>query len=97
MKENRKAMIVSLNKTTFKNEKTGEVKEMCCVTYIMPHEETENSYGNNVFENYVAIEFMEPLKKYVLRPNNDLVLSKIALKNGEKFRLEKFADISFRK
>lgn len=91
------ATIINLGKTEFPNEKTGEVVDMCVVTYVTSHEEDEKSFGCDVRVAYIPGENYEKLKKYVIKPMHDLIYTSVATNNGEKYRLEKYADVELRK
>ncbi len=92
-----KICILNLSPAHFKNEQTGEVKDMCKINYIMPCDETENFYGNSIHEGYVPIENLDKLKPYVIAPRHDYIYDKIPLKNGFKMRPIKIAEINLRK
>lgn len=97
MKVTKKCYLINVEKVNFKNDETGEVKEMCKVNYIMPVEESDRFYGNSIFECYIPIENFDKLKKYVLKPNIDFIYEERALKNGFKIFPIKIAEVDLRK
>lgn len=90
------ATIINLSKTNLKNQKTGEIKQMCVITYLIQDETTENFIGSIPRTAYVPIKNFEDLKKYIIKPNMDLVYTSLATNNGEKYHLERFGDINLR-
>lgn len=97
MKVTKKCYLINIEKVNFKNDETGEIKEMCKANYIMPVEENERFYGNAIFECYIPVENFDKLKKYVIKPNLDFVYEERALKNGFKIFPIKIADVDLRK
>ncbi len=97
MKVNKKCCLINLEKVNFKNEETGELREMCKVNYIMPVEERDNFKGNAIFEMYIPVDNYDKLKRYVLNCNLDFVYEERALKNGFKIFPLKVAEIDLRK
>lgn len=96
MKTSRKCMLINLEKVNFKNDETGEVKEMCKLNYILPVESTDRIKGNAIFETYLPIENFNKLDKYLLNPNLDFIYEERALKNGFKIFPIKIAEINLR-
>ena len=97
MQINKKCCLINIEKVDFKNDDTGEIKEMCKVNYILPTEPTERLYGSAIFECYVPIENFDKLRKHVLIPNLDFVYEERPLKNGFKIFPTKIAEINLRK
>lgn len=91
------ATIINLGKTEFPNERTGEIVDMCVVTYVTPREEDEKSCGCDVRTAYIPGDNYDKLKRFVHKPVNDLFYTSVATNNGEKYRLEKYADVELRK
>lgn len=96
-KVTKKCMLINIEKVTFKNDETGEVKDMCKVNYIMPVDSTDQFCGNSIFECYIPVENFDKLKQYVLIPKYDFIYEERALKNGFKIFPCKIADVDLRK
>jgi len=97
MRITKKCFLINLEKVNFKNDTTGEIREMCKINYVMPVDETERFKGNAIFECYVSIDNYDKLKKYLLVPNYDFIYEERALKNGFKIFPIKVADVDLRK
>ena len=92
----KQASIISLGKTNLTNKNTGEVKTMCVVTYLIASEPTESFVGSIPRTAYLPEKNFEQLQKYVVKPNYELIYSSVPTNNGEKYRLEKFAEANLR-
>lgn len=60
---NQKIIILNCSKLSFTNEKTGEVKDMCMITYGVPSEETNEFFGFSILTGYVDFSAFATLKK----------------------------------
>lgn len=96
MRRNQKCLLINVEKVYFKDDKTGEVKDMCKVNYIMPTEASDSFVGNSIFEMYVKTDNFDKLKKYVLNCSLDFIYDERALKNGFKIFPLKVADVDLR-
>ena len=90
------ATIVSLEKRSLTNDKTGEVKSMCVVTYLTAREEDERSCGNDVRTSWIPGDNYDKLKGYVHKPNVKLEYTTKLEKNMDKYVLQKFGNIALR-
>lgn len=90
------ATILELQKTDIVNDKTGVVSQMCKVTYATAKEETDYSYGCDIRSNWIPGENYEKLKKYVNKPITELIYRTVSTGNGDKYVLDRFADVELR-
>lgn len=92
----KKATIVSLEKRSLTNEKTGEVTPMCVVTYLTSREEEEDSCGNDVRTAWIKADNYDKLKAYIHKPNVELSYTTKVVDNKDKYILQKFGSIALR-
>lgn len=91
---NNKILILNCSPVTFSNKETGEVKEMCKITYGVPLEPTEIFAGYCILEAYVLPVGLNVAKKYI----GKLVEANIRMvpqKNGFKYVIKSINNESF--
>ena len=91
---NNKILVLNCSPVIFTNKETGEVREMCKLTYGVFVEETENFIGYGILEGYVKSGALDVAKKYICK----LVEAKIRMlpqKNGFKYIITSINNESF--
>lgn len=90
------ATITGLEIKTLENEKTGELVDFTVIKYLTSGEETETKISCDERTNWVKGNHIEKLKKYLHKPIHELIYRTEATNNGDKYHLDKFADVELR-
>ncbi len=81
-------LIVNLQKIQFKNDKTGEVSELCKITYCIKLSDSDNFKGYSILECYCNVNAFNKVEKFILKEvTADIKIN--ALKNGIKYTITK--------
>lgn len=91
---NNKILVLNCSPVTFTNKETGEVREMCKITYGVFVEDTEQFIGYATLEGYVKGNALDITKKYI----GKLVDAKVRMipqKNGFKYVITSINNESF--
>lgn len=91
-----RALILSLELKHFKNEKTGEVRDMTLVKYIVSTPTTEDFKGGSLLEAYTTADAFTKLDKLLLQ-NCEITLSQKPTTNGTKYVLISVNNIELKK
>lgn len=92
MKDNKMIiMITNLDKINITDDKTGEVKTYCRITYLVEKESTERSIGYAQMQSYVKEDAFNQLKGQLLKPLNATYTTTVD-KNRFKVKILKLND-----
>lgn len=85
-----KSTILNVSLSNLSDEKTGEVKPMTKITYTLDREDSENLLGPAILDCYKIGNYIEILKRYTKKVNENFKVVEIELeekpvKNGCKY------------